>query len=78
MKKAELDGKNEGFKIDVQEFTNLVIEQLKEKKADLKRRKAGEKKKSEAVENARTQRLGPGGLDPLEVLESLPEVRKFS
>ena len=31
----------------------------------------------EAEEEERQARLGPGGLDPFEVLESLPEVRDF-
>lgn len=30
----------------------------------------------EAEEEERKARLGPGGLDPVEVFESLPEVRK--
>ena len=34
--------------------------------------KRAEERLAEAEEEARKKRLGPGGLDPLEVLESLP------
>ena len=32
---------------------------------------------AEAEEEERAQRLGPGGLDPVEVFESLPQVSNF-
>lgn len=31
----------------------------------------------EAEEEERQERLGPGGLDPIEVMESLPEVSTY-
>ena len=52
----------EAFKTRIR---NRAIEKLKEQ--------IEEAKKEEELE--RQERLGPGGLDPVEVFESLPEVR---
>jgi len=37
-------------------------------------RKRAEEKIAEAMKEEREAQLGPGGLDPIEVLDSLPEV----
>ena len=37
-------------------------------------KRRAEEKIQEAIEEERQERLGPGGLDPFEVFESLPDV----
>ena len=60
------------------EYQRVFQEELSAFIARIERRskeKIAEAEK-EAEEEERQARLGPGGLDPLEVLETLPEVRR--
>ncbi len=66
MQKAEKEYK-EGFNDELTAFKNRITKRAKEKiDAAMK----------EAEEEERKNRLGPGGLDPVEVFESLPESLK--
>ena len=74
----------QGFLAGVEEFVQKIISRavVKKKEIDLQRKQEqGASSSSSAVNSQgvdladipREQRLGPGGLDPLEVIESLPE-----
>nr|CAD7597943.1 unnamed protein product [Timema genevievae] len=56
------------------EYKNSFDDELRQFKERIKRRAA--EKVKEAEEEERKERLGPGGLDPVEVFESLPEELK--
>nr|CAD7425215.1 unnamed protein product [Timema monikensis] len=56
------------------EYKNSFDNELEQFKERIKRRAA--EKVKEAEEEERKERLGPGGLDPVEVFESLPEELK--
>lgn len=64
----------DGFKEDVRGYIDIIVERLREKKAEWQKKKAEEEKRKADEEEKKKQRLGPGGLDPVEVLQSLPEV----
>lgn len=53
------------FQDELDGFKDRVIKRAKQKLEELIK---------EAEEEERQERLGPGGLDPIEVMESLPEV----
>jgi cell division cycle protein 37 len=60
-----------GFMENVEAFVQKIIARAVTKKIEMDRQREGE----EAVDLAsvpREERLGPGGLDPLEVIETLP------
>lgn len=63
---AEVEYKN-SFDDELRAFKERIRKRAAEKVADAVR---------EAEEEERKARLGPGGLDPVEVFESLPEVNK--
>lgn len=63
---AEVEYKN-SFDDELRAFKDRIRKRAAEKVADAVR---------EAEEEDRQARLGPGGLDPVEVFESLPEVSK--
>lgn len=63
---AEIDYKNT-FDEELRAFKDRIRKRAAEKVAEAVR---------EAEEEERKARLGPGGLDPVEVFESLPEVNK--
>lgn len=63
---AEVEYKN-SFDDELRAFKDRIRKRAAEKVADAIR---------EAEEEERKARLGPGGLDPVEVFESLPEVNK--
>lgn len=63
---AEVEYKN-SFEDELRAFKERIRKRAAEKIADAVR---------EAEEEERKARLGPGGLDPVEVFESLPEVNK--
>lgn len=66
---AEVEYKN-SFDEELRAFKERICKRAAEKVADAIR---------EAEEEERKVRLGPGGLDPIEVFESLPQVNeKFS
>lgn len=62
---AEVDYKN-SFDDELKAFKDRIRKRAAEKVADALR---------EAEEEEREARLGPGGLDPIEIFESLPKVR---
>lgn len=62
---AEVEYKN-SFEDELRAFKDRIRKRAAEKIADAVR---------EAEEEERKARLGPGGLDPVEVFESLPEVK---
>jgi cell division cycle protein 37 len=54
-----------------------AVDKAKEMAEERARKKAaGEEDDEEVVELSKEERLGPGGLDPVEVFESLPEAMK--
>lgn len=57
-----------GFEDELQAFKERIRRRAKEKL---------EAAMAEAEEEERKLRLGPGGLDPVEVFESLPQVRPY-
>lgn len=57
-----------GFEDELKAFKERIQRRAKEKI---------EAAVTEAEEEERKNRLGPGGLDPVEVFESLPQVRLF-
>jgi len=63
---AEVEYKN-SFDEELRAFKDRIRKRAAEKVADAIR---------EAEEEERKARLGPGGLDPVEVFESLPEVNE--
>lgn len=63
---AEVEYKN-SFDDELRAFKDRIRKRAAEKVADAIR---------EAEEDERKARLGPGGLDPVEVFETLPEVNK--
>eukprot|EP00466_Bigelowiella_natans_P009160 jgi/Bigna1/53672/estExt_Genewise1Plus.C_220164 len=79
-KKLESGEKMAGLREEVESFSKKIKERakvkLKEQEEERKNRKTfvGEDgKEYEYVELSKEERMGPGGLDPIEVLESLPE-----
>ena len=54
------------------EYKKAFDDELEGFRTRVKRR--AEEKIQEAIEEERQERLGPGGLDPFEVFESLPDV----
>lgn len=68
----------EGFMVGVEEFVQKIIARaiVKRKEIDAARAVENEDAQGEGVELEsipREERLGPGGLDPLEVIETLPK-----
>lgn len=61
------------FERDVDDFCSKIKKRAVEK---AKEEAAKAKAEPEMVEMSREERLGPGGLDPIEVLESLPPAMK--
>jgi len=57
-----------------EDYKNAFYSELEAFKKRIKKRAA--EKIAEALEEERQERLGPGGLDPMEVFESLPESMK--
>lgn len=59
-----------------EEYKKAFLDELASFKERIRRRakEKVEEQLAEIEEEERQARLGPGGLDPLEVLESLPEV----
>lgn len=60
------------YKDSFEEELNMFKDRIR-KRAEEKLRIA----KAEIEEEERKARIGPGGLDPVEVFESLPDVRSF-
>jgi len=61
-------GHKSAFETAVSDFVSKVRERAK-----VKRKEMDEEKSEEVVELSKEERLGPGGLDPVEVFESLPK-----
>lgn len=63
---------------EVKEYKNSFDDELRAFKERIRKRAAEKVADAirEAEEEERKARLGPGGLDPVEVFESLPEVDK--
>lgn len=69
----------EGFLAGVKDFQEKIIKRAVTKKIEMdKEREAEEGQAKDLKDIPREQRLGPGGLDPLEVVESLPEVMQIA
>uniref|UniRef100_A0A7S2XXR3 Hsp90 chaperone protein kinase-targeting subunit n=1 Tax=Fibrocapsa japonica TaxID=94617 RepID=A0A7S2XXR3_9STRA len=67
-----------GFQQAVDDFVNRIQKRAVDKRKEMDaeeaaRQERGEGEETEEVELSREERLGPGGLDPVEVFESLPE-----
>ena len=67
IQKADVEYRK-GFEDELQAFKERIRRRAKEKL---------DAAIAEAEEEERQKRLGPGGLDPVEVYESLPEVSKI-
>ena len=66
----------DGFLHGVKDFQEKIIKRAVTKKIEMDREREAEEEgqASELKDIPKEQRLGPGGLDPLEVVETLPEV----
>ncbi len=66
----------EGFLVGLEEFIQKIISRAVTKKLEMDHaRSTGVQKDGvDLAEMSKEERLGPGGLDPLEVIETLPEV----
>lgn len=64
----------DGFMAGVKDFQEKIIKRAVTKKAEMDRERAEQEGQGVDLKDIpREQRLGPGGLDPLEVVESLPK-----
>jgi len=65
----------EGFLAGVKDFQDKIIKRAVTKKIEMDREREAEEagEASDLKDIPKEQRLGPGGLDPLEVIETLPE-----
>jgi len=63
----------EEFKLGVDAFTQKIVQRAVTKKQEMDAIQAQEEGGTALDSIPREQRLGPGGLDPLEVIETLPE-----
>jgi cell division cycle protein 37 len=62
----------EGFITGVNEFVDKIIKRAVVKKAEIDEQRRAEQSATDLEDVPREERLGPGGLDPLEVIETLP------
>merc|ERR1712046_460088 len=63
------------FERDCDDFAAKIVNRAVEKKKEEAARKA-QPAEVETVEMTKEERMGPGGLDPIEVLETLPPAMK--
>ena len=69
----------DGFLTGVKDFQEKIIKRAVTKKIEMdKEREAEEGEAKDLKDIPKEQRLGPGGLDPLEVIETLPEVMQIA
>ena len=69
----------DGFLTGVKDFQEKIIKRAVTKKIEMdKEREAEEGEAKDLKDIPKEQRLGPGGLDPLEVIETLPEIMQIA
>lgn len=68
----------EEFLAGVKIFTDKIIKRAVVKKAEIDEERRAEEEATDLQEIPLEERLGPGGLDPLEVIETLPETLRVA